>query len=317
MGEVVRKANALVSAAHRLSTAEQRVIWCAISKIEPMCEVSDEVLYKVSAADLVNAGVSSKGASDVLHNAIDQLFKRSVTLMATDGKEITTRWVQSIRDHSKTGDSYIELRFSKDLLPYLSNLSAQFTQYSLRDAVSLGSAHAGRIFELLMQYKSVGHRTIELTDLRYMLELTKKYPAFSDFRKRVLDKSVELIECNTSMRVNYETIRQGRKISHIKFNFYYPQKATLPAPEPAIDEPAAAVPPADDLRGLKGLAPAQAAFFASKLTKHGPFSHITPQGKSESEVIQWLSVELQKDDRANEWGKYLKAVGFSLTKPKA
>lgn len=316
MGEVVRKSNALVSAAHRLSTAEQRVIWCAISKIEPMCEVSDEVLYKVSAADLVNAGISSKGASDVLHNAIDQLFKRSVTLMAADGKEITTRWVQSIRDHSKTGDSYIELRFSKDLLPYLSNLSAQFTQYSLRDAVSLGSAHAGRIFELLMQYKSVGHRTIELTDLRYMLELTKKYPAFSDFRKRVLDKSVELIECNTNMRVNYETIRQGRKISHIKFNFFYPQKAALPTPEPAVAESTAATQPDDDLRGLKGLAPAQASFFASKLAKHGAFSHLTPQGKSESEVIQWLAVELQKDDRANEWGKYLKAVGFSLTKPK-
>ncbi len=315
MGEVVRKSNALVSAAHRLSTAEQRVIWCAISKIEPMCQVSDEVLYKVSAADLISAGISSKGASDVLHNAVDQLFKRAVTLIAADGKEITTRWVQSIRDHTKTGDSYIELRFSKDLLPYLSNLSAQFTQYSLRDAVSLGSAHAGRIFELLMQYKNVGHRTIELDNLRYMLELSDKYPAFSDFRKRVIDKSIELIECNTDMRINYETIRQGRKIARIKFNFYYPQKSALPAPEPVVTEPAVATHADDDLRGLKGLAPAQASFFASKLAKHGPFSHLTPQGKSEGEVIQWLAVELQKDDRANEWAKHLSAVGFTLRRP--
>lgn len=317
MGEIVRKSNALVSACYRLTAAEQRVILCAISKVEPLCEVSDKVLYSVSTSDLVNMGIDTRQASDVLNSASEQLFTRSVTVVAADGKEITTRWLQSLRDTKKTGGGYIEMRFSRDLLPYLSNLTSHFTQYSLREAVGLGSEYATRIFELLMQYKSIGHREFELSDLRKMLEATDKHLVFSDFRKNVLDISVRLISEKTGMSLNYESLRKrGRKISHIKFNFYYPQKATLPTPEPAVTEPAASTPPADDLRGLKGLAPAQASFFASKLAKHGPFSHITPSGKSENEVVQWLSVELQNDDRAQEWAKHLKAVGFSLTKPK-
>ena len=168
-----------------------------------------------------------------------------------------------------------------------------------------------------MQYKAIGHREFELDQLRKMLEASDKHLVFSDFRRNVLDLSVRLITEKTGMSLNYETLRKrGRKISHIKFNFFYPQKAAMPAPEPAVVEPTVAVPADDDLRELKGLAPAQASFFASKLAKHGAFSHLTPQGKSENEVIQWLAVELQKDDRAREWAKHLKAVGFSLTKPK-
>lgn len=316
MSEIVRKANALVSAAHRLTTAEQRVIWCAISKIEPMREVSDEELYRVSAADLVNAGISSKWAADVLQSATEQLFKRSVTLMASDGKEITTRWVQSIRDRSKTGDSYIELRFSKDLLPYLSNLSAQFTQYSLREAVSLGSAHAGRIFEILMQYRSIGHRTVDLAELRYMLELTDKYPAFSDFRKRVLDKSVELIESNTGMRINYETIRVGRKISRVKFNFYYPQKVL---PKTALDTNAMDLMDGETIGStlqMLTLSDKQRAFYAAKLCKNTGFLRVAKVGESEDAFKLRIENELKDPKWVQSHLPDLQAVGFSTTKQK-
>lgn len=308
MTSLVRKSNALVSAAYRLTVAEHRVIFCAIAKIQPMCEISDNELYTVSTTDLANCGINIKHCSDVLNSACEQLYTRSITVTAADGKEITTRWIQSLRDQSKTGDSYIELRFSKDIAPYLNNLTTQFTQFSLREAVSLGSAHAGRIFELLMQYKTLGSRTIELSKLRKMLGLEDEYRLFADFRKRCLDKSVEEINEKTSLIVKYNSIKTGRLITHIKFTFYYPKKAELPNPSTAIEsEPdikaAKPVPVLTDLQRYK---------FADLLVKDSAFQRVAKRGELPENFLQRIQKELKDDRFVRTYLPDLEAVGFKV-----
>lgn len=308
MTSLVRKSNALVSAAYRLTVAEHRVIFCAIAKIQPMCEISDNELYTVSTTDLANCGINIKHCSDVLNSACEQLYTRSITVTAADGKEITTRWIQSLRDQSKTGDSYIELRFSKDIAPYLNNLTTQFTQFSLREAVSLGSAHAGRIFELLMQYKTLGSRTIELSKLRKMLGLEDEYRLFADFRKRCLDKSIEEINAKTSLIVKYNSIKTGRLITHIKFTFYYPKKAELPNPSTAIEsEPdikaAKPVPVLTDLQRYK---------FADLLVKDSAFQRVAKRGELPENFLQRIQKELKDDRFVRTYLPDLEAVGFKV-----
>lgn len=305
MSSIVRKSNALVSAAYRLTAAEHRVIFCAISKIKPMQKISDKVLYAVSTNDLANCGINIKHCSDILNSASEQLFSRSVTITASDGHEIKTRWIQSLRSQQETDSNYIELRFSRDIAPYLNNLTKNFTQFSLREAVSLSSAHAGRIFELLMQYQSIGTRTISLDDLREMLGLENKYPAFSDFRKRCLDTSVEEINNKTKLQVRYESIRTGRSISHIKFFFFHPAKVSQPPSkvEGTFTENSEDLP-------VPVLSDSQRGTFAQRLTKDTPFQRYAEKGETQEEFVTRIKRELKREEFVRKYLPDLEAVGF-------
>lgn len=300
MGQVVRKSNALTSAAHRLTAAEQRIVLCAISQVKSMEVVSDEVLYKVSTHDLVAAGIDQKNAAHVLNSACEQLFSRAVTVIAGDGKPITTRWLQSLRDPSKTDGSWAELRFSKDLLPYLSNLSGAFTKYNLRDAVSLSSAYAVRIFELMIQYHTIGSRVVSIDELRNVLVLEDKYKVFSDFRKRVLDTSIEQINENTAYKVRYELIRTGRKITHVKFIFVRSACVIIEDDSNNKDQ-------------FESLTLKQRKYFASLLSELSAIQGIAPAGMSSKDFIDWLTNELSKPERIVEWESHLKEKGYIPT----
>ena len=47
----------------------------------------------------------------------------------------------------------IGIRFSKDILPFLSNLSTEFTKYLASDLIGVTSTYAIRLYELLVQYQ--------------------------------------------------------------------------------------------------------------------------------------------------------------------
>ena len=243
-------------------------------------------------------------------SVLSVVFSRSVTITASDGKEIKTRWIQSLRNQGDTGGNYIELRFSRDIAPYLNNLTKNFTQFSLREAVSLSSAHAGRVFELLMQYQSVGTRIISLVELREMLGLENKYPAFSDFRKRCLETSIEEINKKTKLQVRYESIRTGRTITHIKFSFYRPVKLTQSSTKPqsldATQElaPVSSIPPLSD---------SQRGTFAQRLTTDTPFQRHAKVGEDQEAFLRRVKNELRKEEFVRKYLPDLEAVGFKVS----
>ena len=307
MPKIVRKSNELISASYRLTAAEHRVIFCAISKIKPMQKISDKAVYAVSTNDLSNCGINIKHCSDILNSASEQLFSRSVTITARDGQEIKTRWIQSLRSQNETESNYIELRFSRDIAPYLNDLTKNFTQFSLREAVSLSSAHAGRIFELLMQYQSIGSRTISLIDLREMLGLENKYPAFSDFRKRCLDTSIKEINNKTNLQIRYELIRTGRSISDIKFIFHHSARdSRSPSNAEAISTNQS-----DADLPIPVLSDSQRGKYAGELSKDIPFGRYAKKGESEKDFYQRIKRELRSEEFVRKYLPDLEAMGFN------
>ena len=123
------------------------------------------------------------------------------------------------------------LDFQKDILPFLSNLSTEFTKYLASDLIGVTSTHAIRLYELLMQYRSLGKREIEIDKLRWMFELQNKYPVWADFKKRVLDQAVKEINEFSPLDVTYDTKRTGRKITSINLKFKQKPKQTQIATE--------------------------------------------------------------------------------------
>lgn len=224
----VVKSNALVEASYRLTLREQRIILGCIAQVDRSQPITDEVQYVISAdlfSKLANCNIN--GAYKELKLAADTLFERRLTLFEhpNTGKprKITMRWVQSVEYLDGAGS--VALRFSKDILPYLTELSRQFTRYALSDVAKVNSPHAVRLYELLMQWRETGKRQVSLDWMRERLGLEGKYPVFKDFRRYVVEHAVQQINEHTPITVSWSPHKTGRKVTHLIFSFVFDKPA--------------------------------------------------------------------------------------------
>ena len=226
--QLVVKSNHIIEASYRLSVAEQRVILSAISQVRRDKPVTDEVLYSVTAADLAElCGTDPKTAYRDLQNAAERLQTRRVSLiLEPDGVTIRSKrrrvtcWVQTVDYIDQEGR--IEMRFGKDILPYLTGLQREFTRYALSDVAKMTSAYGIRLYELLVQWKG-GRREVALDDLRRWLQLEDRYPSIKDLKRRVLDPAVEQINEHSPLMLTWSQRKTGRKVTHLVFD-YVPKK---------------------------------------------------------------------------------------------
>lgn len=220
----VVKSNHIISASYRLSVAEQRILLTCIAQVKRDEPVTDEVLYSVTAAEIANlCGTDQKTAYRDLAAAAERLFERRITILfEPNGKNRSTRkrltrWVQTV-DYIE-GEGRVELRFGKDILPFLTGLTEQFTRYQLSAVAKMTSTYAIRLFELLAQYSGIGHREVEIEQLRDWFQLGDSYPSIKDFKKWVLDPAVVQVNEHSPFWMKWTQRKTGRKITHLVFTF--------------------------------------------------------------------------------------------------
>ena len=176
---LIVKSNQVIEASYTLTTIEQRLILSAIAQVPKGEEISDDVLYPLTTKNLVKLGGDEKASHKEFKNAVNRLYERSIVLR--DGDESDSfRWIQ---EKVFNGSKVAFIRFSKPILPFLSNLKSEFTKYLESDIVGMSSPYSIRFYELIMQYRSIGKREISLEDLRWMFQLQNKYPVWADLKK--------------------------------------------------------------------------------------------------------------------------------------
>jgi plasmid replication initiation protein len=74
-----------------------------------------------------------------------------------------------------------------------------------------------RYDEINKRYGNKAERIIEVDELREMLEIPKSYQYSSHIKKIILNKSKKELEKHTDIVFDFEEIKTGRKITHIKF----------------------------------------------------------------------------------------------------
>lgn len=248
--DLVVKSNRLVEASYRLTLAEQRIILFAIVTARRTGQglMADDFV-EIQAADYAAMfEVPVKQAYEQIKEAAQTLFNRYVVVhghSARTGKpEVTkVRWLSAASYID--GEGVIKLRFAQDMVPHITRLEACFTRYQLEQVAGMSSAHAIRLYELLMQWGSTGQRELELAWLKRALQLEQEYPAIKDFKKWVIDVAVAQINAHTDLSVRYTQRKTGRAVTHFLFHFD-PKPAAAPA-DPAED-PAEPPPP-----GAEGL----------------------------------------------------------------
>ena len=214
---VVVKANSLIEASYRLSIDEVRILALTIGTMDPK---SNQKIFDFTVADFVREfpEISQDNAYKQIQAAIKRIYDRSVK---TEDKERITefRWVSSRTYFKKEGRFRIAM--TDEVMPYLTQLKGQFTQYQLKHIAYFNSAHSIRIYELITQYRSVGSREITVEKLKEWLQVEESYSRWNNFKARVLDPAISEINEKSDLFVEYEPIKKGRKVTGIEFSITY------------------------------------------------------------------------------------------------
>ena len=212
MSKLIVKHNDFIEAKYNLTLTEIKII----AKLSSMIQKGDDDFknYKFTAKDLL-AELKLGNNYDDLRDAIRKLLTRLV-IIKTEKSILATTFLSSAEYFN---DSTIELSFDKKLKPYLLQLKNNFTMYQFENVVALSSFYAIRIYELCKQYSTTEkkERTIEIKDLREMLEIKDKYKKYNDLKKYVLQIAEREINKKTDINISLEEIKTGRKTTAIKF----------------------------------------------------------------------------------------------------
>ena len=222
--ELVVKSNRLIEASYRLSLNEQRIILYSICRCRDEQKGLFPDLPVTITADAFAKQFPSIDKTNVyrqLKEAMDALYERSVTIHDTDpasghARVKKTRWVSEIAYIDGAGN--IQVVFTPEVIKYITRLEIEFTSYQLEKVGHMTSAHAVRIYELLAQHKAIGNRTLNLKELRETLGITPdEYKLTADFKKWVIDASVEQINKHSDLAVSYKPQKTGRAITDFVF----------------------------------------------------------------------------------------------------
>jgi plasmid replication initiation protein len=237
---VVRQSNDLIEASYKIaSIGEGRLIRMLIAQITPNDE--DFKTYRIGVADFARFfGLSENSNSvyELIKKSADELAGRRI-MLEKDGSWLRLNWLSAASYKKKSG--YVEVRFDKDLKPYLLGLKGYFTQYDLEKIVNFKSGYAMRLFELLKkeQFKSDAKgyfkRSFEYEELRGLFGIEKKeYKLFADFRINVVQVAVKEINANPDISViKVDYPKTGVKVSHVVFHCEKAKQLQLDMDEPA------------------------------------------------------------------------------------
>uniref|UniRef100_UPI0035DF4B42 replication initiation protein n=6 Tax=Bacillati TaxID=1783272 RepID=UPI0035DF4B42 len=210
---LVTKSNMLIEANYKLGVVEQKIILCLASHITPAD--SDFKTYTLPIQEFSDL-LSLKGTPK--YTELKQITKdlmKKVFEVRIKKKVIQVSWLSYVAYNETEGT--VDIRFDPFLRPYLLQLKREFTSYKLENVVKLKSSYAIRIYELLKQYERLKERSFYLKDLRKMLGAEDIYPAYGNFKQRVLVPAQKELKAKTDISFEIEEIRTGRRVDKIKF----------------------------------------------------------------------------------------------------
>lgn len=222
--ELVVKSNKLIEASYRLTLTEQRLILLAIVYARKTgLGLSEKNLLTISASDYAaQFGADEKSAYAQIEQAAKTLFSRFVVINdhhPETGKPRSSdvRWVQKTSYISGAG--LVQLKFSDDVIPLVTRLETEFTSYKLVVVSKLSSAYAIRLYELLIQWGSIGNREIEINWLKHTFQIDGEYQRLERLKSRVIDVAIKQINEHSDLTVSYSQRKSGRTVTHLIFKF--------------------------------------------------------------------------------------------------
>lgn len=124
----------------------------------------------------------------------------------------------------KRNTGKIMVSIHNDLKPFLLDLKKEYTTYEVENLSGLKSIYSIKTYELLKSFSNetkneVNTYRTSVERFRYYLELKEDdYPRYSNFKQRIIKKTIEDINKNTDINISLIEHKVGRKVEDISFN---------------------------------------------------------------------------------------------------
>ena len=235
---IVSEHNDLIRSTAKMTSLSLKLFEIAVSAMDSReKQPSHEV--RVNKKQIYNA-LGIKGTSKN-----QQLSKALNTLRKSSNFEITTEQNGEIHDIGITpvyyadnnySSDYAVIRFAPEILPFITDLKKNFTQYQLNDILHLKNKYAVSMYRWFTMnyrqyeyYANSGKRRedqiekyanpeVTLEELRKLTGTEKKYSAFYDVRRYIIDPICNEITKHTKYNITYDRIKSGWKVVAIKFH---------------------------------------------------------------------------------------------------
>lgn len=230
----VVKSNAFIEASYEPGNVyRMRVLVACLEQIKAGEPLSSNRLFEVTATGLADiTGVVSANNYRSLRQAVDSLIDMSIIVHTNpDGTKLgSSRRKMNIVSYCDYFDKQgrIALKFTDDIIPYISDLRTRFTKYKSKYVMHMRSGYGIRLYELCLQWLG-NEREFTVEEFRFIFALGKKYPRLDNLKRRVIEPAIEDINKHTDIKVTagYPSRGNHGKITHIQFIITKPEPSTV------------------------------------------------------------------------------------------
>ena len=220
----VKKADVIVRARYKLNPLSLKFITSLIAGLKRGDDINEVYQFKVKDFQELTK-LKRKDLYWAVKESLKELLEKPIYIPKgkdeNDNSFLMLNWVASAE--YKEGEGIVEFEISNKLRPYLLEAQKKFLKYRLENILSLRSGYSIRMYEILKdwlemysRYGNKAEKIVSLKEFREILEIPRSY-LFGDIKRQILNKSKKELEEHTDIIFDYEEIKTGRKVTHLKF----------------------------------------------------------------------------------------------------
>ncbi|WP_297430061.1 replication initiation protein [Clostridium sp.] len=209
----IYQSNKLIEASYTFTVLEQKLIRLLASMVKKDDEDFKE--YKFRAIDLSKTlNIHKKTIYKELDQITDKLMSRYIKFKNDDTEKFKKRHLIKIADFE---NGILTMKIDEDMKEFYLKLN-WYTKYQLQNIMQFKSTYSFRLYELLKQYENIGYRVISIDNLRIIFDINKdQYPKYANLKQKVINIAVNEINKNSDLSIEFEELKDGRKVISIKF----------------------------------------------------------------------------------------------------
>lgn len=223
---VIAQDNRLTTSRYELTLIEKRIFYYIIKEIRSKYntgqrDLFDDLILHIKVSDL-SKEINQEDNKKETRKALEKFRSRSFTYTNPDEDDwLTCGFI----NYAQIKKGIVEIQVSHKLMPFLVELSSQYTAYSLHVAMSLKSKYSQRMYELCQKWQGTDGFRISVEDLRHSFMLENKYDRFALLKERVLnvakDELKELYDLGQcDVYFEYTEERKGRTVEMLRFKLF-------------------------------------------------------------------------------------------------
>lgn len=204
--------NSLIEARYDLTPKQNDILDMVLSKIEN----DNNYLYELNLSDY--RSLYKTDSSNIYRDfkkAVKEFEGKGFYLIdSNNNKEIFFAWFASIAYSDNDGKIVVEIGHQ------LKNLLVEMRKriyYKIEYPLNFSSVYSKRIYYYLKSFQDTGWRIDDVGVLRKKLQCPDSYAKYSFFKIKVLEQAKKEINKLSDINFDYEEMKSGRKVSHLKF----------------------------------------------------------------------------------------------------